>query len=81
MNEDDVMMGRPVYINMKVMQIDVIRDEYGEETGCLVMASCSMRAALSWEQDLVDVPKVGETVELRISYPTEEKRTENERLH
>lgn len=74
MNEDDAMMGRPVYIKMKVMQIDAVRDEYGKETGCIVMASCSMQAALSWMQDLVDVPKVGETIEVRISYPDEEKK-------
>lgn len=73
-DECDDMMERPVYIKMKVMQIDPIRDEYGKETGCIVIASCSMQAALSWMQDLVDVPKVGETIEVRISYPDEEKK-------
>lgn len=81
MNEDDAMMGRPVYIKMKVMQIDEICDEYGKQTGCIVMASCSMQAALSWMQEWGNVPKVGEIVEVRLSYPGEEKRTENERLH
>lgn len=74
MDEDDAMMGRPVYIKMKVMQIDPVRDEYGKETGCIVMASSSMQAALSWMQEWGNVPKVGETIEVRLSYPIEEKK-------
>lgn len=71
MSEDDVMMGRPVYIKMKIAHIDEIGTEYGGIEEYLVTASCGLQAVICWFQEC-DPPKVGETVEIRIAYTDDE---------